>query len=130
MVSPGRGESPVWPGWAEEGWQATRRVLAWCAQVANLLDLATTVLGLAHGDREAGVVLSLLIGLGYPEQVVVVAIKALAALTLWAAWWAAGRGVRTRGDRMIALAGLGSLAVLAVLLVGAVSHNVGVLVAP
>jgi len=79
------------------------------------------------GGREVGFVPALLIGRGYPEAIVIVAIKIAAALTIWSLWKAAGAPRQTPVGRIGALSGLGGMAVLAGLLTWAVVRNIAVL---
>jgi len=109
------------------GWQRLRTGLASWGQLANVADLGTTVAGLTVGGREVGFVPALLIGRGYPEAVVLVAIKIAAALTIWGLWKAAGAPRQTSVGRIGVLSGLGGMVVLAGLLTWAVVHNVAVL---
>jgi hypothetical protein len=127
MEKPGWDLEAVRRGPVGRGWETARWMLLLVGQGANLADLGTSLWGMRVGTQETALVPAWLISRGYPEVGVLAVLKAMAAATMVGAWWAASRPWDTSWGRILSVAGLGTLLVLAGLLVGAVAHNAAVI---
>lgn len=127
MEEPGWDLEDLRRGPVGQGWETARWLLLVVGQGANVADLGTSLWGMHVGTQETALVPAWLISRGYPEAWVVAVLKAMAAATMVGAWWAASRPWGTSWGRILSGAGLGTLLVLAGLLVGAVAHSVAVL---